>query len=248
MKPILSKKNLPVLENFVTGKILVAFDFDGTIAPLTSEPDRASIRPATRLLLRTLGLLYPCIVVTGRSHADVRRRLRGIGFQEIIGNHGIEPGSSSPAFAQAVESWIPVLRERMKPFHGVLLENKRFSLSVHYRHENRKTQARKAIAKAAQLLPGATLMGGKQVVNILPEGAPNKGRTVERVRKRRRLDAVIYVGDDETDETVFARLPLGRYLTIRVGMKKASRARFYIRNQGEIDRLLKILIKLRQDR
>jgi len=246
MKPILSKGNLPALEEFAAKRVLIAFDFDGTLAPLTSNPDGASIRPSTRALLRKLATFYPCIVVSGRSRTDVRRRLRGIAFQEIIGNHGIEPWNSSRAIASAVETWIPAFRERLKHFHGVVLENKRFSISVHYRHERRKLQVRRAIAEAVRSIPGATLMGGKQVVNVIPKGAPDKGLTVERIRKKRRLESVLYAGDDETDETVFSRGRHARYLTIRVGAKKTSLARYCIRSQKDIDRLLKVLIQLRR--
>ena len=100
------------------------------------------------------------------------------------------------------------------------------------------------------LLTWATsgLVGGKQVVNIVPKGAPDKGRAVERARQEMKCDKVIYVGDDKTDEDVFAMARRGRTLTIRVGASRSSSAHFYIRDQREIDRLLKTLIELRSDR
>ncbi|HUO34917.1 MAG TPA: trehalose-phosphatase [Candidatus Acidoferrum sp.] len=246
MRPILSKSNFPALREFAAGRVLLAFDFDGTLAPLMPHPSSAALRPSTRKLLRALVSLYPCIVVSGRSRADVRRRLRGISFHEIMGNHGIEPWSSSRSIARAVESWIPIVRESLRDFSGLILEDKRFTLSVHYRHEPRKSQARRAIALLARSLPGATVIGGKQVVNVIPKGAPDKGLAVERARKELHLDLVIYVGDDENDETVFSRAHKGRYLTIRVGAKRTSRAGYFIRNQRQIDRLLKTLIRLRR--
>ncbi len=247
MRRILSARNRPVLEKFTFGNVLLAFDFDGTLAPIVSDPDRAAIRPSTRKLLQTLASQYPCIVVSGRSRADVRRRLRGIGFKETIGNHGIEPWSSSHAIARAVAAWVPPLRRRLRGFRGVVLENKRFSVSIHYRKERNKKQALEAITEIARTLPGARLVGGKQVVNIVPKGAPDKGLAVERERKRRRCDKAIYLGDDETDEHVFALARHGRLLAIRVSANRFSLARFYVRNQREVDQLLRILIALRTD-
>ncbi len=57
--------------------------------------------------------------------------------------------------------------------------------------------------------------------------------------------AAIYVGDDETDEDVFALDQPGRLLSIRVGPSAASRADYYIESQAEIDQLLSLLIRLR---
>ena len=68
------------------------------------------------------------------------------------------------------------------------------------------------------------LVGGKHVVNLLPAGAPHKGLALERARARLGCDTAIYVGDDETDEDVFALDQPGRLLAIRVGRKPSSSA------------------------
>ena len=245
MRSILAPRNRPILEKFASGKVLLAFDFDGVLAPIVSDPDRSAIPPSTRKLLQKLAPRYPCIIVSGRGRADVRRRLTGIGFQEIIGNHGIEPWASSHAMAERVARWVPVLKEKSERFRGIVLENKQFSVSVHYRKERNKKEALNAITRAARTLPGASLVGGKQVVNVVPRGAPDKGLAVERERRKRHCDKVVYIGDDETDEKVFALGRSGRFLTIRVGAKRSSLARFYIRNQREIDELLKSFVELR---
>jgi trehalose 6-phosphate phosphatase len=246
MRYILAPRNHSILKEFASAKVLLAFDFDGVLAPIVSDPDRSAIPPSTRKLLQKLASRYPCIIVSGRGRADVRRRLKGIGFQEIIGNHGIEPWASSHAMAQRVARWVPVLKQRLERFRGIVLEDKQFSVSVHYRKERNKKEALKAIIAIAQKLPGASLVGGKQVVNVVPRGAPDKGLAVERERRKRRCDKVVYIGDDETDENVFALGRSRRFLTIRVGAKKSSLARFYIRNQQEIDQLLQSFIELRE--
>jgi trehalose 6-phosphate phosphatase len=245
MRYLLSAGNRKILKTFASSNVLAAFDFDGTLAPIVSKPEKAALRPATQRLLRNLTSFIPCVVVSGRGRDDVRRKLHGIPFAEIIGNHGIEPWHSSGELARAVKSWLPHLKQGLKDFDGVVLENKLFSISVHFRHARNKTRALKAITDIARTLPGARLVGGKQVVNIVPEGAPDKGRAVERARLEMKCDKVIYVGDDKTDEDVFAVARRGRSLTIRVGASRSSSAHFYIRNQREIDRLLKILIELR---
>jgi trehalose 6-phosphate phosphatase len=245
MRYILSTQNIPIFKKFVSSNVLLAFDFDGTLSPIVSKHEDAALRPPTERLLRKLTSLFPCIIVSGRGRADVRRKIHGIRFKKILGNHGAEPWHSSAEMAHAVRNWIPHLKRGLNQFNGVLLENKRFSVSVHYRHARDRRKALQAITELARTLPGTRLVGGKQVVNIFPKGAPGKGLAVERARQELKCDKVIYVGDDKTDEDVFAAARRGRCLTIRVGASRSSTAQFYIRDQREIDRLLKTLIALR---
>lgn len=245
MRKILSVRNLPVLRKFALGNVLLAFDFDGTLAPVTPVPARASLHRSTRNLLRGLTVQYPCIVVSGRSRSDLLQRLRGIDFREVIGNHGIEPWDTSRAVAKAIRTWMPVLDAKLGSIPGVIVEDKQFSVSVHYRKVRQKRKAVRAIRRIAKNLPGACLVGGKQVINIVFRGAPDKGLAVEKERKKWRCENVIFIGDDETDESVFALAQRDRFLTIRVGPKRASLARFYIASQREIDTLLRALLAAR---
>ncbi len=245
MRPILTPGMRSVLQSFSTGKVLVAFDFDGTLAPIVEKPATAAMRASTRTLLRQLATVYPCIVVSGRSRDDVGQKVRGVPLRECIGNHGIEPWETSTAASKQVEAWIPVLRARFASFSGIRVENKRYSLSIHYRGVRGKKKALKAIVGAGRSLEGARILAGKQVLNILPCGAPGKGLAVEQARRKFRCDKVIYAGDDVTDEDVFALAKNGRFLTIRVGANRRSVARFYLRSQREMDRLLKTLIEFR---
>jgi trehalose 6-phosphate phosphatase len=89
------------------------------------------------------------------------------------------------------------------------------------------------------------LVGGKLVINFLVPDAPHKGVALERERSHLGCDTVIYVGDDETDEDVFQIDRPGQLLSIRVGRKRTSAAPYYIRNQTEIDRILRALVAAR---
>ncbi|MBZ5527954.1 MAG: trehalose-phosphatase [Acidobacteriia bacterium] len=245
MQYILSSQHRQVLGTFASSNTLVALDFDGTLAPIVRDRKRAAIPQSTRNLLTILAKLYPCVVISGRSRKDVRRRLGGIKIKEIVGNHGIEPWSASQAMEIAVRRWVPLLQDKLRQLRHAAIENKRFSVAIHYRDEPRKQQVRAAIAAAARELGAVRLVGGKQVLNILPAGAPHKGLALERALLKLRCTKAIYIGDDDTDEDVFALPSRGRFLTIRVGRSRGSLARYYIRSQGEIDRLIRRLVELR---
>jgi trehalose 6-phosphate phosphatase len=246
MRNILLRIHRHILQQFAESNVLLAFDFDGTLAPIVLSPTQAQMRPATRRLFEKLARLYPCIVISGRTRLDTQKRLHGIRVLEVVGNHGVEPWAASHQLMEKIQQWRPSLEERFASLPGVRIEDKIFSLTVHYRQSTEKKRARAAILDAAQLLGDVRLLNGKQVVNILPNGLPHKGTALERERVRLHCKTAIYVGDDETDEDVFALGHPDKLLTIRVGRKITSAASFFIENQMEIDRLLQALVQLRQ--
>lgn len=247
MKDLLASANEYVLAQLSWSNALLAFDYDGTLAPIVEEPDRACMRARTQDLLTRLARVYPCIVISGRSQEDVARRVRAIGVHAVIGNHGLEPWRRTDVFAQRVRSWLPVL-EGLGDLEGVCIEDKYFSLAIHYRGAPGKKAARAAILKSASRLDGVRIIGGKDVVNLVPLGAPHKGTALQAQRDSLGCDTALYVGDDETDEDVFAMDDPGRLLSVRVGATARSRAAFFLRDQRCIDRLLSTLLDLRRER
>jgi trehalose 6-phosphate phosphatase len=247
MRDILDAANRPILSQIAWSNALLAFDYDGTLAPIVSDPDEAWMRDRTRLLLERLARAYPCAVISGRSQRDSLRRLRGTGVLEVIGNHGLEPWRRTVPFLAAVDSWAAALRAALADIPGVVVENKDFSVAVHYRNASDRRLARAAILTAVAMLDDVRVIGGKCVVNVLPRGAPHKGTALEATRDQLGCDVALYVGDDETDEDVFALDAPGRLLSIRVGRKPTSRASYFIPDQNGIDDLLAVLIQLRAD-
>jgi trehalose 6-phosphate phosphatase len=245
MTDILTQSNLEVVARFARSNVLLALDYDGTLAPIVDEPKEARMRPDTQELLERAARLYPCVVISGRAQSDVLKRVRGIKVSEVIGNHGLEPWRRNEQFAQRVQSWLPALQSELGSIEGVRIEDKVFSLAIHYRHSRDRALARDRILQAVAGLEGVRVMGGKEAVHLLPQGAPHKGHALEAARERWHRETAIYVGDDETDEDVFALDDPERLLAIRVGESPSSRAAFFLREQEDIDALLDLLIKLR---
>jgi trehalose 6-phosphate phosphatase len=242
---LFSRPNHDLLEMFAWSNVLLAFDYDGTLAPLVNAPARAAMRASTRRLLRRASKLYPCVVITGRAKADALARLRNIEVCRVVGNHGSEPSPHAEAMRRRVRQWLPVLNARLSQRQGVVIEDKGFSVAVHYRQARERSSTRRAVLSAARSLEDVRLVGGKLVINCLVPDAPHKGLALERERSHFACDTVIYVGDDETDEDVFQIDRPGELLSIRVGRKRASAASYYIRNQSEIDRVLETLVEVR---
>lgn len=246
MKHILSNANVDLLAQLACSRVLLAFDFDGTLAPIVAARDHAGMRARTRKLLGDVCELYPCAVISGRSRKDVSARISAARVKYVIGNHGLEPGKNIASFERAVSAATPELERELRGLRGVEIENKRYSLSVHYRKARDKRRARAAIEAAVrQLDQPMRMIAGKLLVNVVPEGAPHKGDALDALRAREGADTALYVGDDITDEDVFELDQPGQLLSIRVGQVRNSAAAYFLRDQREIDVLLSKLRALR---
>jgi trehalose 6-phosphate phosphatase len=241
---LLSAEGKEVLRSLAQHGAVVALDFDGTLAPIVEDPAQARIGERTRALLAAAAGLYPCAVISGRSRADLAARLAGIPGLDLAGNHGAERGDGSPppAIRAQVRAWAGALRAVVGG-DGVAVEDKGYSLAVHYRRARSPEQARRRILGLAAALPGARVFGGHAVVNLAPAGAPTKADAVERFASGFPAWPVLFVGDDETDEDAFGS-PVVTH-PVRVGPAERTAARYHLRTQAEVDVLLWCLVSER---
>lgn len=229
-------------------RVLLAFDYDGVLAPLVKKPSGAVMRPSTRALLRRLVALYPVAVVSGRSWEDASRFLGPIGAT-VVGNHGFELGRPVPvpaAVLRQVRGWRHRLERELRGLDGVHFEDKRSTLAVHYGLGRAWRSTERAVYEAANQLEGTRLIAGKKVLNVLPHDFPSKGDAVRTLVARLGCDAAMVLGDDVTDEDAFA---VGAPLVFGVHVGPgASLAPWRLRAQSDVDRLLRILVAARQRR
>lgn len=243
---ILSTTHLPVLSGFALSNVLLALDYDGTLAPIAPTPRGARMRAETRRLLAEAARLYPCVVISGRALADLSRRLDGIPLWYLFGNHGLEPAAATAPHTAAVQEWVQRLRAQLPAELGIEVEDKTHTLTIHYRHAPDKRRARAAIDKALDAIPEARALGGADAVSVLPAGGADKGVALQQARRQFACDTAIYVGDDDTDETAFRSDEDSRLLAIRIGRADGSHARYHLESQAEMDALLHRLIDIRK--
>ncbi len=249
MKYLLSSGNSGVLAQLAWSRVLIALDFDGTLSPIVVDREQARMRPRTAMLLEKVAASYPCAVISGRSRNDVATRLGNARVQYVIGNHGLEPGASLDEYAVDVAHARKLLTEALSVWPGIDIEDKQYSLAIHYRRARQKQHARDAISRAVEGVSAfMRIVPGKQVINVVPLRAANKGDALLNLRRTAGADTALYVGDDVTDEDVFRIDQPGRLLTVRVGASRSSSAAYYLRDQSDIDPLLARLVSLRQER
>lgn len=233
---------LPALEALVRRKPLLAFDYDGTLAPIVADPHRARMRESTRALFAELTRRFTCAVIAGRAREDLVAFLDGCAPALVLGDHGASLGAGAPAL-DLVQDWRAELDERLETLPGIVIEDKPFSLTIHYRGCPEPHAARTLARRASAGLEAVRVLGGVQAVNLLPAGRPHKGQALLEACDQFGCERALFVGDDDTDEDAFGVAP-ERVLAVRVGARPRSAARFHLRDQLELDVLLQRLIGL----
>lgn len=228
---------------------LMAFDFDGTLAPIVARPDDARISVAVATRLKALSARLPVAIVTGRTVADVRGRL-GFEPQFIVGNHGAEEEACDPTrnpLAEPLNGLRALLQTQDDALqaHGVVVEDKGLSMALHYRLSRDRAAAQRLIADLLASPPaGLRFFAGKMVVNAVAADAPDKAHAVQALVARTGAAAAFFAGDDVNDEPVFVAAP-PHWLTLRIGREDStSRARFCLDGPQEMALLLERVLSL----
>ena len=249
MKHLFSTEGQRALEAILRRAPLLAFDFDGTLAPIVDRPGDARLPPAAAASLQVLANRLPLAIVTGRRIADVRGRL-GFRPRFIVGNHGAEQsGDAEPDTAHVLA--LAGLRAQLYlqltalQAAGITVEDKGHSLALHYRRSPTPDLALAQInALLANLGDDLRVFGGKCVVNVAPRQAPDKADAVRALVHEANADCALFAGDDVNDEPVFASAPAD-WLTIRVGEAgTGSSARWRVDHPGEMAVLLERMVDL----
>ena len=242
MKDILSRAGRAALEEAAAGTLLLGFDYDGTLAPIAPRPQDARMRRSTARLLAELSRRYPCAIISGRARSDLVSRVGKLPL--LVGNHGAEfHGRAPPVPRREILRWAQTMERAASGVRGVLVEDKTWSVSVHWRAARPKPAARDRVLAAARAIEGVRVVHGKDVVNLVHPDASDKGEALLRLRRQFACEKVIYAGDDVTDEDVF-RLRDG-VVSVRVGRSARSTAPWYVKSQAQIDDLLELLLNLR---
>jgi trehalose-phosphatase len=218
-----------------TPQLLVACDYDGTLAPIVDDPTRAEPMPEAAAAIRDLASLpqTTVAVISGRALRDLAALSRLPSEVRLVGSHGSE---FDVGFAARIAPEAAALRTRLgqaiaqivREHHGVRLEQKPASVAIHTRgitHEHSLTIA-EAIRGGPATWPGIHLTAGKDVVELSVVAA-NKGVAVDELRTQLSASAVIFLGDDATDENAFANLQ-GPDIGIKIGRGDDTRAGFAV--------------------
>lgn len=201
--------------------LVLMLDVDGTLAPIVEMFDRAAVPPETQRAVAALARRDDVHValVSGRS-AAVARRMVGVGNLWVAGNHGFElegPNGEDLAdpsvhrYRNVIASAAARLEKLVAAMHGVIVENKAITLSVHWRLADPEIAEplREAVEQVSQPL-GLRITEGKRIFEIRPPALIDKGTAVlalaERLTSGQNGASIVFAGDDVTDEDAIRAL------------------------------------------
>ncbi|HVL66611.1 MAG TPA: trehalose-phosphatase [Vicinamibacterales bacterium] len=204
-------------------RLLVLLDFDGTLTEFDPDPDAVRLPDQRRELIERLRQRAVVGIVSGRRLDDVRQKCGLADGLIVAGMHGLEIEAFGERFVhpdlaaarEAVGGAAAALRELAAPLDGAFVEDKEYSVVVHFRESGPEAQkaAVDGFAKIAEphVERGRLrVMRGSCVLELLPNIDWNKGHAVrwirERAEHRHGPCFVVYVGDDVTDQDAFAAI------------------------------------------
>jgi trehalose 6-phosphate phosphatase len=239
-----------------SSSLLVATDFDGVLAPLVLDPLKSRPLPGTIESLQTLATLprTHAAVVSGRDLATLTT-LTGLADSEVtrIGSHGAETSADGAGAAdlgqpetQRLEALVTDLAALAAAHPGTTLEHKPAAVVLHTRgmEPGAAAAAEAAARELAERHTEVHVTRGKHVVEMSVVRA-DKGTALMAVRAAVGAHAVVYFGDDVTDEDVFTVLS-ATDVGVKVG-DGATAATYRVAEPEQAAEALSLLTRIRQD-
>lgn len=241
-----------------TPTLLVALDFDGTLAPFVDRPLDARMLPAAKRALQKMVTLADTSVVfiSGRPVESLAHVTEADDDTLLVGSHGVEERlgrlggeiTLTDEESSLLYDLGSALHTCVSAVTGARFEVKPVGFGVHYRGLADEVGTRlkdRALRIAQEIAPQALIRHGKDVVEFSLRSA-NKGDAVRHLREVTGATAVLFAGDDATDEDGFRALGEGD-VGVKVGAG-ATQARYRVRDEEEIALLVALVADLRDER
>ncbi|QWT25083.1 trehalose-phosphatase [Subtercola sp. PAMC28395] len=239
-----------------TERLLVALDFDGTLAPEVDAPENARALPEARAaILRLLELPDTRVaLVSGRAMASLQHVAEAPDSLLLVGSHGVEFRLDSPEITldqsagerEQVDRLGETLEAVAARFDQVWVETKPAGFALHTRlasEEDSRAAHEAALTETADAVDALTVRDGKNVIEFSLRSA-TKGDALRHLAEFTGATAVFYAGDDVTDEDAF-RVLGPNDLGLKCG-QGATAAGFRVAKPAEVGAVLHDLASLRE--
>ncbi len=236
-------------------KRLLLLDYDGTLVPFAARPQEAAPDDELRELLAQLASdpANCVVVISGRTAADLQNWLGQVPRLGLAPEHGARcrlPGSDSWEGRSADSEWKnsvrPILQHFVDRTPGSFIEEKEFALVWHFRTieaEFGDWLATELVAMLEGMLAETELRAyrGNKIVEVKPMWANKGALATELLPGYADGDFILGIGDDRTDEDLFAHLPENAW-SVYVG-GGSTRAKYSLPDTRRVRRLLRQLTK-----
>jgi len=233
----------------------IFLDYDGTLTPIVSRPEKALLSDSMRQALQALVPQASVAILSGRDLDDVRQRV-SIGAIVYAGSHGFDIAGPRGLHKEMATEFLPrldmiekELGNQLAGIVGARLERKRFSIAAHYRNVNESDvpKVERAVSEVAARHRELRKMDGKKVYELLPDIDWDKGKAVlwllENLGLERAKVRPIYIGDDRTDEDAFRALGRRGVGILVSEQPRPTAASYSLKDPAEVERFLRELLR-----
>ncbi|PSS03957.1 Trehalose-phosphate phosphatase [Actinidia chinensis var. chinensis] len=264
-------------------QIAVFLDYDGTLSNIVDNPEEAFITNTMRIALCEVGRYFPTAIISGRGRDKVHDFVQ-LDNVYYAGSHGLDIAAplQSPNFGDskhqtgvtdkmgnevvlfqpaknylpAIQKIISALNEKTRSIRGVMIENNKFCLSVHYRHiaDEDFCTVEKLVNSVMVEYKEFRVSKGKKVFEIRPDMEWDKGHALNYLLDTLGLGTYsdvlpLYIGDDRTDEDAFKAIRnRGEgYPIVVSSIPKDTVALYSLRNPSEVKKFLLRLVRWRKN-
>ena len=224
----------------------VFLDYDGTLSPIAPRPELATLPEEMRDVVRRLAQRYPVAILSGRGREDVASMV-GLDGIAYAGSHGYD--IAGPGFRHEVGDGIPEtidsaageLNRELAGLDGVIVEPKRFAVSIHFRlaKDEDLPVVERVVDEVAARHPGLRKGHGKKLFELRPDLDWDKGKALRWLMEALKLDPAqtvpLYIGDDITDEDAFKVVEVGILVAEE---PRETLASYSLRDTDEVRRFL----------
>jgi len=260
-KPLKSPTDLPSafdhfdeLLDWVKQEAVLCLDYDGTLTPIVENPEEARISGEMRAQVKAVAQRMPVAIVSGRGLPFIQAQMQ---LKEVYyaGSHGFEirgPGGFQHEQEEA-QRLMPLLDEveatlkrELQSIQGAEVERKKYGMAVHYRKvaPDQVPDVKQLVEKQLSQYPSLKGGKGKMVLELKPNIDWHKGRAVhfiaDRIAQSDTPLAILYIGDDITDEDAFQVIDRGAGLLVGAH-DEDSAADYRLENVEAVQRFLQQL-------
>ncbi len=248
--------------------VLLATDFDGTLAPIVPRPEMARLTEADRQGLNTIAgdPEFSVAIVTGRQLEEIRDLVQ-VDEAYYAANYGMEIDGPNtfrfrePAGKQArslISSLAPELEQAVSDISGAVVENKTLSITVH--HRNVEPELVSLVSQRVKALTDLGVSAGnirvregnRKALEVVPTDANDKGKAIgmilDRIGEVSARPWPVYLGDDVMDEDGFRVVNDRGGVSVLVGAENPTEtaAQFSAGSTSEISQLVARIAALSQ--
>ncbi len=237
-------------------KPLLFLDYDGTLVPIREFPELAVPDLQLILLTERLAAVADVVIISGRNKDFLDKWFSNINLT-LVAEHGAFIRYSSGEWESSLDqdaSWKEKIRPLMTRYtnrcKGSFIEEKRVSLSWHYRNADEDLSSLRAVELKNELEESIfnmplQILEGHKVVEVKMSGY-NKGTAAKKLTASGNYDFILAIGDDKTDEELFHALP-DYAISLKVG-KGPTRAKYSFLKQPAVTAFVRRLVESRENK